>query len=290
MSGGPAASKITAPQTSVAPIVIPDEYIVVFKNEVRNVRAVAEQLASVHGGRILHVYTAALKGFAVNMPAAAAERLSRSAAVDYVQPNGVVWATGEQTNATWGLDRIDQLDLPLNTTFIYDMTGAGVHAYIIDTGIRPTHADFGGRASIGADFIGDGQNGNDCNGHGTHVAGTVGGTTWGVAKDVSIVAVRVLNCAGSGSFAQVIAGIDWVTANHIKPAVANMSLGGSEDPATDQAVRNSIAAGVTYSLAAGNGNIFGTPIDACTQSPAGTVEALTIGATDIADAEASFSN
>jgi Subtilase family/FG-GAP-like repeat len=175
--------------------------------------------------------------------------------------------------------------LPLNNAYNYDVTGAGVHAYVIDTGIRPTHQDFGGRASIAADFVGDGQNGNDCNGHGTHVAGTLGGTTFGVAKGVTIHAVRVLDCGGFGSFSTVIAGVDWVTANHLSPAVANMSLGGPADNATDTAVRNSINSGVTYAIAAGN-----SATDASTQPPARVAEALTVAASDISDVMANFSN
>ena len=166
--------------------------------------------------------------------------------------------------------------------------GTGVHAYIIDTGIRTSHSDFGGvggRASVGVDEIGDGQNGQDCAGHGTHVAGTVGGTIYGVAKNVQLVAVRVLDCSGSGTYSQVIAGVDWVTANAIKPAVANMSLGGSKSTALNNAVTNSVNSGVTYSVAAGNNNA-----NACNYSPSSTTTAITVGATTISDARASFSN
>ena len=173
----------------------------------------------------------------------------------------------------------------MSATYTYDETGDGVTVYVIDTGIRATHVDFSGRASIGTDTVGDGQNGVDCNGHGTHVAGTVGGETYGVAKDVTLVAVRVLNCAGNGSFAGVIQGIDWVTANAVSPAVANMSLGGGFSASVNTAVENSVASGVTYAVAAGN-----EAVDACTRSPASTPVALTVGATDAADARASFSN
>jgi subtilisin family serine protease len=160
-----------------------------------------------------------------------------------------------------------------------------VNAYIIDTGIRRTHTQFGGRALIGFDAVGDGQNTNDCNGHGTHVSGTVGGSTYGVAKSVRLFAVRVLNCSGSGSTSGVIAGVDWVTAHHVAPAVANMSLGGGVSSALDTAVRNSIASGVTYAIAAGNSNI-----NAANQSPARVSEAITVGATTRTDARSSFSN
>jgi hypothetical protein len=197
----------------------------------------------------------------------------------------MVYASVVQTPATWGLDRIDQRDLPLNNSYTYNFTGAGVHAYIIDTGIRTTHTEFGGRASGSFTSINDGKGTSDCNGHGTHVAGTVGGATYGVAKSVRLHAVRVLDCSGNGTVSSVIAGVDWVTANHASPAVANMSLGGATSAALDQAVQSSIASGVTYVVAAGN-----AATDACTESPARTPEALTVGASTSTDARASFSN
>lgn len=190
-----------------------------------------------------------------------------------------------QSSATWGLDRIDQRNLPLNGIYRYFRAGNSVNAYVIDSGIRPTHQQFGGRAFIRADFVGDGQNGNDCNGHGTHVAGTLGGSTYGVAKNVTINAVRVLGCSNSGATSGVIAGVDWVTNNKILPAVANMSLGGPVNTSLDNAVRNSIAAGITYVIAAGNNNV-----SASNQSPARVTEAITVAATDNADNRASFSN
>jgi subtilisin family serine protease len=197
-----------------------------------------------------------------------------------------------EANATWGIDRIDQHNLPLSTTYTYTNTGAGVTAYIIDTGIRFDHSEFGGRAVSGFDAVTSGGNAADCNGHGTHVSGTVGGATYGVAKGVRLVAVRVLGCTGSGSTSGVIAGIDWVTSNHAtgQPAVANMSLGGSASTALDNAVRNSIADGVSYAIAAGNGNQGGIAQDACKYSPARVAEAMTIGATDKTDRKASWSN
>ncbi|MGY1673006.1 S8 family peptidase [Geodermatophilus sp. SYSU D00710] len=244
------------------------------------------------GGQVDHVYTAALTGFAVTLPEAAAARLADLPGVVAVERDQVVTAVGTQSNAPWGLDRTDQRTLPLSTTFTYTATGAGVTAYVIDTGINYAHTDFGGRAVSGYDAV-DGGSADDCNGHGTHVAGTVGGTTYGVAKGVQLVGVRVLGCTGSGTTAGVVAGIDWVTAHHPAgaPAVANMSLGGGASTAIDTAVRNSIADGVTYAVAAGNGNNAGVAQDACSSySPARVTAALTVGATDRTDTAGSFSN
>jgi hypothetical protein len=268
---------------------IPDQYIVVLKDDAaaRGVGPLAAELARAHGGAAQHVYDHALKGFSVRLPERAAMALSNDPRVEYVIEDAMVSATTTQFNPpSWGLDRIDQRDLPLNNQYNFTPTGAGIHAYVLDSGIRPTHQDFGGRASIAADFVGDGQNGNDCNGHGTHVAGTLGGTSFGVAKGVTLHAVRVLDCFGNGTTSGVIAGVDWVTANRINPAVANMSLGGGAFAPLDTAVRNSIASGVTYAVAAGNE--FCT--DASTRSPARVAEALTVGATNISDGKPAFSN
>ncbi|MDW8317790.1 MAG: S8 family peptidase [Anaerolineae bacterium] len=249
-------------------------------------RGVLDALADGPRGVLVHYrYSAALNGFAATLPPRAVEALRRNPNVDYIEADQVVSIDTTQSPATWGIDRIDQRNLPLSNSFTYNATGAGVRAYIIDTGIRVTHTEFGGRASIGTDTVGDGQNGNDCNGHGTHVAGTVGGTTYGVAKQVQLIAVRVLNCSGSGSTSGVIAGVDWVTANAVKPAVANMSLGGAASTSLDNAVTNSINSGVTYAIAAGNSNR-----DACKFSPARVADALTVGATTNTDARASYSN
>lgn len=237
-----------------------------------------------------HQYRSVLDGFSATMSKAEAGVLAADPRVAYVEQNQVVRLNATQTNATWGLDRIDQRSLPLSTTYTYDTTASNVNAYIIDTGIRTSHSEFGGRAVVGTDTVGGGQNGQDCQGHGTHVAGTVGGKTYGVAKAARLVAVRVLDCNGSGTTAGVIAGVDWVTANAVKPAVANMSLGGGVNTSLDDAVKRSIASGVSYAVAAGNGNILGLPENACNTSPARVPEAITVGATDNADRRASFSN
>ncbi len=271
---------------------IPNQYIVVLEDwaagargEDSNAEAVATELSIVYGGKVERIFKHALNGYAVEMSAKEAENLSKDLRVQYVEEDGIVTANVTQTGATWGIDRIDQRDLPLDTNYNYNVTGSGVTAYIIDTGIRTTHTQFGGRAAVSYDAIGDGQNGQDCNGHGTHVAGTVGGSTYGVAKGVQLRAVRVLNCQGSGTNSGVIAGVDWVTANHPSPSVANMSLGGGASSALDTAVSNSVASGVTYGVAAGNDNL-----NACNYSPARVASAITVGSTTSTDARSSFSN
>jgi subtilisin family serine protease len=280
----PVAMSDAAPVLSAGAGGIEGQYIVVL-NEGANARSVA----AIAGVNPRHVYTSALNGFSATLNAGQLNALQRNGAVAYIEQDQVMQASSTQTGATWGLDRIDQRDLPLSTTFTYLNTGVGVNAYIVDTGIRLTHTQFTGRVSSGFDAV-DGGTAEDCNGHGTHVAGTVGGTTVGVAKGVNLVAVRVLDCAGSGTTSGVVAGIDWVAANHVKPAVANMSLGGGASTAIDDAVRRTVSAGVTQVVAAGNGNTGGRAQPACNYSPARVAEAITVSATGSTDAKASYAN
>jgi subtilisin family serine protease len=268
---------------------IPQQYIVVLDESVSDddVDAVADALSLGHAGLRDHTYRKALKGFSVRMTEEMALKLADDPRVDFVEEDGEVSIDTTQTGATWGLDRIDQRDRPLNGTFVYTRNGSGVKAYIIDTGIRRTHTQFGGRAINGFTAINDGRGSTDCNGHGTHVSGTVGGSTYGVAKGVTLVAVRVLDCNGSGSTSGVIAGVDWVRGNHAagQSAVANMSLGGGASSALDTAVNNCINDGVTFAIAAGNSNA-----NACNSSPARVAAAITVGSSTSSDVRSSFSN
>jgi subtilisin family serine protease len=266
---------------------IPDHYIVAYRDSaVRagDAEALSRTLADRHQATISHVYRTALHGFAGSMSQAQARRLAAHPAVAYVAQDLRVRVSDEQLNPpSWGLDRIDQGD-GRDDRYVFDTRASNVHVYVIDTGIRTSHADFGGRASWATNTTGDGID-TDCNGHGTHVSGTVGGDQYGVAKGVQLHAVKVLTCSGSGSFAGVIAGVDWVTNNKITPAVANMSLGGGGYSPVDDAVRTSIASGVSYAIAAGNSND-----NACSYSPARVGEALTAAASTSSDTRASFSN
>ncbi|CRK59994.1 Alkaline serine exoprotease A precursor [Alloactinosynnema sp. L-07] len=266
--------------------VVKDSYIVVFKDDAPARGASADTMAGKYGGKINHRYSAAVKGYAAAMTQQQAKKVAADPQVAYVEADQVMSIAADQLNPpSWGLDRVDQRDLPLNQKYTYATTASNVNAYIIDTGINLTHNDFGGRAVSGRDTVDNDNDATDCQGHGTHVAGTVGGSAYGLAKGVRLIAVRVLNCSGSGTNAGVIAGIDWVTANHTKPAVANMSLGGGASTTLDDAVRRSITAGVTYAVASGNSNA-----NACNYSPARVAEALSVNASDINDARASFSN
>jgi subtilisin family serine protease len=269
---------------------IQNSYVVVLDDSVIGERGensiagyMADDMARMYGGKLKHVYKHAINGFSVEMSEADAENMSQDYRVLFVEEDGVMTADATQTNPPWGLDRIDQRNLPLSGTYTYNWTGSGVRAYIIDTGIRTSHTQFGGRASNVFDAFGG--NGADCNGHGTHVAGTVGGSTYGVAKSAYLRGVRVLDCSGSGSTSGVIAGVDWVRQNHIAPAVANMSLGGGASSALDNAVNNLSNAGVTIAVAAGNSNA-----NACNYSPSRAVNAITTGSTTSTDARSSFSN
>jgi subtilisin family serine protease len=268
----PATGTIRLAGTAAA---IPGSYIVVLQPG-------AKTLASSVGGQVRR-QLGIINGYEASMSEAQAKRLAAAPGVAYVEQNQTISLSATQNNATWGLDRIDQRNRPLSTTYTYPVTASNVTAFIIDTGIRYTHNEFGGRATPGYDAVGSGA--VDCNGHGTHVAGTVGGTTYGVAKAVRLVGVRVLNCSGSGTTAGVIAGVNWVSNQTARPAVANMSLGGGVSSTLDNAVNTSISRGITYALAAGN-----STANACNASPARVAAAITVGATTSTDARASYSN
>ncbi|MEU9576691.1 S8 family peptidase [Streptomyces chilikensis] len=260
-------------------------YIVTLKADTKAGSAKGKDVAEKHGAEVEKTFRKAVNGYTVEATEAEAAKLAADPAVALVEQNRTFTTQATQTNPTWGLDRIDQTSLPLNSSYTYDDTaGQGVTAYVIDTGVRISHSDFGGRARNGYDAV-DGDNvAQDGNGHGTHVAGTIAGNTYGVAKKASIVGVRVLGNDGSGTTAGVIDGVDWVAANAVKPAVANMSLGGGASTTLDAAVRRAIAAGVTFAVAAGNESVTATG------SPARVTEAITVGATTSTDARASYSN
>ena len=267
---------------------VPGRYIVVLEERAAaGADADARETARRHGGRVLETYGTALRGFSAQLPERAVQALAQRPGVAFIEADQAITLEATQTGATWGLDRVDQRNLPLDGSYTYDRTGQGVTAYVIDTGILAGHTQFGSRLQSGYTAINDGRGTSDCNGHGTHVAGTVGGSTYGVAKAVTLRPVRVLDCTGNGSTSGVIAGVDWVTSHHTAgaPAVANMSLGGGISSALDQAVSTSIADGVTYAVAAGNENT-----NACNGSPSRVAAALTVGSTTRTDARSSFSN
>jgi subtilisin family serine protease len=258
---------------------IEGQYIVVLNEgaDPRSVAAVAQVSP-------LHVYTAALNGFAAELNQGQLNALQHNPAVAFIEEDQLVEPSATQSGATWGIDRIDQRARPLSGTYTYTSTASNVRAYIIDTGVRATHAQFGTRAQNSYNATGDGKN-YDCNGHGTHVAGTVAGSTYGVAKGALIRAVKVFTCSGGSANSTIIAGIDWTTANHVKPAVANLSLGGGASQATDDAVNRLANAGVFVAVAAGNSNV-----DACGTSPARAANVVTVASSTSTDAKSSFSN
>ena len=293
----------------VAPIDAPavqsagGKYIVVFKDETfrgprMTVTAAVRGAAEETGVEPTQVYGSVLKGFAAELTAPQLAALQADPRVAYVEPDAEakLFVAGVQTTLySWGLDRVDDVDLPLDNTYGWNSDGTGVNAYILDSGINLNHLDVVGRANYipngqNGNFVGDGATANDCNGHGSHVAGTVGGVYSGVAKGVTIWAGRVVNCAGGGNASMVIAGMDWIAANGVKPAVVNMSLGYGNVASVRDAATRLVAAGFVVAVAAGNGDFLGRPIDACNESPANSPNVITVGATDNQDREASFSN
>jgi subtilisin family serine protease len=299
-SPDPGAAEVGEIRGADAPGAIAGEYIVVMKDEGGDaadaaqlksrtaVRDLADDVladADAPGADVRRTYATALKGFTVTADRDEARRLAADPAVAYVEQNRVERGDGTQDEPTWGLDRIDQRDLPLSGSYAYDSEAADVNAYIVDSGIRVSHKEFGGRAKYGVDLVDDDAKADDCHGHGTHVAGTVGGATYGVAKSAKLIAVRVLDCENRGTTEDVIAGYEWVAANAEKPAVANVSIGGSATDAKDAAVTGMVQAGVTVAVSAGNDNT-----DSCTQSPARAPDVLTVAATSGTDARWASSN
>ncbi|MFS0693935.1 S8 family peptidase [Streptomyces nitrosporeus] len=288
----PALASANAPEGVIenagVPGAISGSYIVTLDESAAEAgSAEGRALAAEYGAKIKKTYRTAVNGYSVRLSEAQAKKFAADPAVESVVQNRTFTISATQPSPpSWGLDRIDQAALPLNQSYTYpDKAGEGVTAYVIDTGVRISHSDFGGRASNGYDAIDDDNVAQDGNGHGTHVAGTVAGSSYGVAKKAKIVGVRVLNNSGSGTTEQVVAGIDWVAANAVKPAVANMSLGGGADSVLDAAVQGAIDAGITFAVAAGNEST-----NASTKSPARVAAAITVGSTTSTDARSSFSN
>ncbi|QRO95467.1 S8 family peptidase [Acinetobacter pittii] len=276
--------------SSEAKGIIKNQYIVILNKDVGSSNEFAQGIAKQHGGRVLQTYVAVLKGFAIYLPDVAGtafvEAMKKNPKVVSVENDTIMKIDATtQSNPDWGLDRIDQKNLPLDSAYSYSQTGSGTTAYIVDTGILSTHQQFSGRVLSGYTAISDGNGTSDCHGHGTHVAGTVGGSTYGVAKNVSLVPIRILGCDGSGASSNVIAGLDWILKNGKKPAVVNMSLGGEANASLDSAVENLFNNGYVMVVAAGNSNT-----DACSTSPARVSKAITVAATDSTDTRASYSN
>lgn len=287
-----AASNVVNPvnDSSQAKGIIKNQYIVILNKDAGPSKDFAQNIAKQHAGKVLQSYDTVLKGFAIYLPdtagAAFIEAMKKNPHVLSVESDTIVNIDATtQSNPDWGLDRIDQKALPLNSTYSYLQTGSGTTAYIVDTGILSSHQEFSGRVLSGYTAISDGNGTTDCNGHGTHVAGTVGGTTYGVAKNVNLVPIRILGCDGSGASSNVIAGLDWILKNGKKPAVVNMSLGGATSSSLDSAVENLYNNGYVMVVAAGHSNT-----DACTSSPARVSKAITVAATDNTDTRASYSN
>lgn len=276
--------------SSEAKGIIKNQYIVILNKDVGSSNEFAQGIAKQHGGKVLQTYDAVLKGFAIYLPDVAGtafvEAMKKNPKVVSVENDTIIKVDATtQSNPDWGLDRIDQKNLPLDSAYSYLQTGSGTTAYIVDTGILSTHQQFSGRVLSGYTAISDGNGTSDCHGHGTHVAGTVGGSTYGVAKNVSLVPIRILGCDGSGASSNVIAGLDWILKNGKKPAVVNMSLGGEANASLDSAVENLFNNGYVMVVAAGNSNT-----DACSSSPARVSKAITVAATDSTDTRASYSN
>ncbi|EMG9696073.1 S8 family peptidase [Acinetobacter baumannii] len=287
-----AASNVANPvnDSSQAKGIIKNQYIVILNKDAGPSKDFAQNIAKQHAGKVLQSYDTVLKGFAIYLPdtagAAFIEAMKKNLHVLSVESDTIVNIDATtQSNPDWGLDRIDQKALPLNSTYSYLQTGSGTTAYIVDTGILSSHQEFSGRVLSGYTAISDGNGTTDCNGHGTHVAGTVGGTTYGVAKNVNLVPIRILGCDGSGASSNVIAGLNWILKNGKKPAVVNMSLGGEANASLDSAVENLFNNGYVMVVAAGNSNT-----DACSSSPARVSKAITVAATDSTDTRASYSN